>query len=449
MVKIYYPQKWGVTKVSTLLKEEIISIIKSLEEERKQNQKLLKIGELLRRIFPHAFKNYRPSSKALLREDISSPTRKPPYFNPEKPVADLSERSKWVLSHCKDNPTLYVGGDGSKFIMSQGGVVRFKGVVHVPGDNPVKFHGGFSSKLNVEGALDVDMFEAETQGLRCMLHRLHGEPLNCRSEQFGCPIHKENCELKHLKPMRGRTVAFFDRPISSMYFRDFRGSHYTRLIEAQRRLFDCCKRFDTPLIGVVVSSKSHDIIDTIMNLLDHTYSYYLNPANEVAETVVDWIEDNMDLAVDLARSSGVPEPSRVINEIVSRHLSHEYRTIDFQVVEGLVGNVEERTVAFEINKRVRPYDDTLGRWYPDTQIEFFYVGYLVDWARVEYVYAQPEEAYLHYLVQSTIMPTYYPAVLAISHRLCTINTGIAELIRMIALEFGFKDSLKILTKRLF
>jgi len=47
------------------------------------------------------------------------------------------------------------------------------------------------------------------------------------------------------------------------------------------------------------------------------------------------------------------------------------------------------------------------------------------------------------------MPTYYPAVLAISHRLCTINTGIAELIRMIALEFGFKDSLKILTKRLF
>ncbi|MEX2752711.1 MAG: hypothetical protein Q6366_012630, partial [Candidatus Freyarchaeota archaeon] len=399
-----------MAKVSTLLKEEIISIIKSLQEERKQNQKLLKIGELLRKIFPHAFRTHRPSSKALIREDISTPTRKPPYFDPQKPVADLSKRSKWVLSHCKDNPTLYVGGDGSKFIMSQGGVVRFKGVVHTPGDNPIKFHGGFSSKLNVPGALDVDMFEAEAQGLRCMLHRLHGEPLDCRSEQYGCPVRRENCELKRLKPMRGRTVAFFDRPISSMYFQDFRGSQRERLIGAQKRLFECCERFDTPLIGVVVSSKAHDIIDTIMNLLDHTYGYYLNPANEVAETVVEWIEGNMDLAVDLARSGGVPEPKTVINEIISRHFSHEYRTIDFQLVDGLVGSVEERTVAFEINKRVRPYDDTLGRWYPRTQIEFFYVGYLVDLARVEYVYARPEDAYLHYLVQSTIMPTYYPAV---------------------------------------
>ncbi|MEX2722756.1 MAG: hypothetical protein Q6367_002585 [Candidatus Freyarchaeota archaeon] len=438
-----------MAKVSTLLKEEITSIIKSLQEERKQNQKLLKIGELLRKIFPHAFRTHRPSSKALIREDISTPTRKPPYFDPQKPVADLSKRSKWVLSHCKDNPTLYVGGDGSKFIMSQGGVVRFKGVVHTPGDNPIKFHGGFSSKLNVPGALDVDMFEAEAQGLRCMLHRLHGEPLDCRSEQYGCPVRREDCELKRLKPMRGRTVAFFDRPISSMYFQDFRGSQRERLIGAQKRLFECCERFDTPLIGVVVSSKAHDIIDTIMNLLDHTYGYYLNPANEVAETVVEWIEGNMDLAVDLARSGGVPEPKTVINEIISRHFSHEYRTIDFQLVDGLVGSVEERTVAFEINKRVRPYDDTLGRWYPRTQIEFFYVGYLVDWARVEYVYARPEEAYLHYLVQSTIMPTYYPAVLAISHKLCAIHTRIAELIRMIASEFGVKDSLKILTKRLF
>ncbi len=435
---------------STLLQEEIISIIKSLEEERQQNQKLIKIGDLLQRIFPYAFQTYRPSAKALIREDVSTPTRKPPYFDPGKPVADLRERSKWVLSHCKDNPTLYVGGDGSKYVMSQGGVVRFKGVVHTPGDNPVlKFHGGFSSKLDVPGALDVDMFEAETQGLRCMLHRLHGEPLKCRSERFGCPVHKEDCELKRLKLMKGRTVAFFDRPVSSMYFQNFSGSQYNRLVDAQRRLFDSCKRFDTPLIGVVVSSKSHDIIDSIMNMLDHTYGYYLIPANEVAETVVDWIENNTDLAVDLARSSGVPEPKKVINEIISRHVSHEYRTIDFQLVNGLIENVEERTVAFEINKSVRPYQDTLGRWYPRTQIEFFYVGYLIDWARVEYVYAQPEEAYLHYLVQSTIMPTYYPAVLAISHKLCTINTRVAEIIRMIAQEFGIKDSLKILTKILF
>lgn len=436
--------------VSTLLKEEIISIIKSLEEERQQNQKLLKIGELLQEIFPYAFETYRPSSKALIREDVSNPTRKPPYYDPEKPVADLGKRSKWVLSHCKDNPTLYVGGDGSKFVMSQGGVVRFKGVVHTPGDNPVlKFHGGFSSKLDVPGALDVDMFEVEAQGLRCMLHRLHGEPLGCRSERFGCPVHKEDCELKRLNPMKGQTVAFFDRPVSSMYFQNFRGSQYNRLVDAQKRLFKSCKRFDTPLIGVVVSSKSHDIIDSIMNMLDHTYGYYLNPANEVAETVVEWIENNTDLAVQLARSSGVPEPKKVINEIISRHVSHQYRTIDFQLVNGLIESVEERTVAFEINKNVRPYQDTLGRWYPNTSIEFFYVGYLIDWARVEYVYAQPQEAYLHYLVQSTIMPTYYPAVLAISHRLCTINTRIAEIIRLIAQEFGIKDSLKILTKRLF
>lgn len=77
------------------------------------------------------------------------------------------------------------------------------------------------------------------------------------------------------------------------------------------------------------------------------------------------------------------------------------------------------------------------------------MGYLVDWARVEYAYAAPEEAYLHYLVQSTIMPTYYPAVLAISHKLCTISARIAELIMTVAHEFGVKDSLKILTKRLF
>lgn len=328
--------------------------------------------------------------------------------------------------------------------------MRFKGVVHTPADNPVlKFHGGFSSKLNVSGGLDVEMFEVETQGLRCMIHRLHGQPLNCRSENFGCPVHREDCELKRLKPMRGRVVVFFDRPVSSMYFQGFRDDLKMRLVEAQRRLLEACRRFRVPLIGVVVSSKSHDIIDTIMNMLDHTYGYYLNPANEVAETVVEWIEGNMELAVDLARSGGVPEPRRVINEIISQHFSQEYNTADFQLVNGLIGNVEERTVAFEINKNVRPYQDTLGRWYPHAQIEFFYVSYLIDWARVEYVYAQPQEAYLHYLVQSTIMPTYYPAVLAISHKLCTINTRIAEIIRMIAQEFGIKDSLKILTKRLF
>jgi len=439
-----------VNAVPTLLKEEIISIIKSLEEEREQNQKLQKIGELLQKIFPYAFKTYRPSSKALIVEDISEPTRKPPYYNPAKPVADLQTRSQWVLNHCEDNPTLYVGGDGSKFVMSQGGVVRFKGVVHTPADDPViKFQGGFSSKLNVRGGLDVEMFEAEAQGLRCMIHRLHGKPLNCRSEKFGCPRQKDSCELRYLESMEGRTVAFFDRPLSSMYFRDFFGSRRNRLVEAQRKLFETCRRFNTPLIGVVVSSKSHDIIDTIMNMLDHTYGYYLNPANEVAETVVEWINENIDLAVDLARSSGVPEPRKVINEIISRHMSDEFRTIDFQVVDGLMENVEERTVAFEINTSVRPYQDTLGRWYPKTSIQFFYVGYLIDWARVEYAYAAPQEAYLHYLVQSTIMPTYYPAVLAISHKLCTINTRIAELIRMIAQEFGIRDSLKILTKRLF
>lgn len=436
--------------VSTLLQEEIISIIKSLEEERQQNQKLLKIGELLQGIFPHAFKTHRPSSKAIIMEDISTPTHKPPYYDPKKPVADLEVRSKWVLSHCKDNPILYIGGDGSKFVMPQGGVVRFKGVVHTPADNPViKFQGGFSSKLDVQGGLDVEMFEVEAQGLRCMIHRLHGKPLNCKSEKYGCPRERDGCELQYLKPMKGRTVAFFDRPLSSMYFQNFHGTPRQRLVDAQRKLFEACKRFNTPLIGVVVSSKSHDIIDTIMNMLDHTYGYYLNPANEVAETVVEWIENNMELAEELARTSGVPEPRKVINEIISRHTSDHFRTIDFQVVDGLVQNVEERTVAFEINTRVNPYVDTLGRWYPDTSIQFFYVGYLIDWARVEYAYATPREAYLHYLVQSTIMPTYYPAVLAISHKLCTINMQVADLIRVIAQEFGIRDSIKILTKRLF
>jgi hypothetical protein len=84
--------------------------------------------------------------------------------------------------------------------------------------------------------------------------------------------------------------------------------------------------------------------------------------------------------MEIAKTSKIPYPQKLINEIISTHAnrSYSFRTVDYQLVENLITNMEERTLSFKINNDVQPYNETLGRWYPGIDINFFYVGYLIE-----------------------------------------------------------------------
>ena len=104
--------------------------------------------------------------------------------------------------------------------------------------------------------------------------------------------------------------------------------------------------------------------------------------------------------------------------------------MDYSIFKHIINGAEYRSNSFNL------YDNATANTFPDTEFNFFYVGYINDWVRVEYINANPTKAAQYYYMQ-TCLGENYPFVVKLAHEKAIVRRNFIRSLNLILRKFGY------------
>ena len=430
------------------------------------------IGKLLAEILVPAFSSdefeeyVKRHAKGTYVRPNETVTTYSPFWNTKGFLNYISrkEAQQKTIKALRKDPTVFISCDGGLYHntsdMNPTQIIRQSAIIQAPLlVKPVIHSKSFyvQPELLINKDPSAYMTAGEFRTLICLMQQLNGDKPSCNS--YGCPnLTSEKCPLnkdnlsKYINLIKNHSikiVCFMDRPVIPSYLLRYSRGEFSLIKKIYNELLQCARKYDVPIISVIQSSHHKAITTLILDLLaGRAYipeSLVVKPFRDFLTEYPEFIK-NIHLENEVAKRYNLRDTEDLILLLNDQWRESEFSNIfmDYSIFKHIINGAEFRSNSFTL------YDYATANSFPGTEFNFFYVGYINDWVRVEYTNTNSSKAAQYYYMQ-TCLGENYPFIVKIAHERAIIRRNFIKSLNLILRKYGFnrptiksKSKLKVL-----